>query len=92
MNNNSGKFKYPKCGYNKFNTFKNWLNREEFLNNEVKTKWIFYKEEKKEWECCICCRGAFCCRECAQSLICCCTDDEINNDCIYIFYPCYPCT
>ena len=47
MNNNSGKFKCPKCGYNKLCSFENFFSREEFLNNEIKTKWIFYKEEKK---------------------------------------------
>ena len=47
MNNNSGKFKCPKCGYNKLCSFEHYFSREEFLNNEIKTKWIFYKEEKK---------------------------------------------
>ena len=48
MNYNSGNFKCPKCGNNKVNSFKNWLSRDEFIkNNTLKTKWIFYQDEKK---------------------------------------------
>lgn len=77
MNNNSGKFKCPKCGYNKLCSFENFFSREEFLNNEIKTKWIFYKEEKKEWECCVCCSNSNCCQQCAKSLICCCINESV---------------
>lgn len=91
MNNNSGKFKCPKYGYNKLCSFENFFSREEFLNNEIKTKWIFYKEEKKEWECCVCCSNSNCCQQCAKSLICCCIRERLSDD-FYCLYPCYPCT
>lgn len=91
MKNNSGKFKCPKCGYNKINSFGNWFSREEFINNELKTKWIFYEDEKKEWECCICCKNCCFFKLCGQSLICCCTKEVISDD-VYFFSPCYPCT
>ena len=51
MNDNSGYFKCPKCGNNKVYSFKKWFSREEFINkNTLKTKWIFYENEKKVLE------------------------------------------
>jgi hypothetical protein len=86
MNYNSGNFKCPKCGNNKVNSFKNWLSRDEFIeNNTLKTKWIFYQDEKKEWKCCKCCNNDWG-YHCGNTLICCCIDDSCNG-CV-LFYPC----
>ena len=90
MNYNSGNFKCPKCGNNKVNSFKNWLSRDEFIeNNTLKTKWIFYQDEKKEWKCCICCNN--CCEgdlsyQTSITLMCCCSDESCPGLAI-----CYPC-
>ena len=90
MNYNSGYFKCPKCGNNKVYSFKKWFSREEFINkNTLKTKWIFYENEKKEWKCCICCNN--CCEgdlsyQTSITLMCCCSDESCPGLAI-----CYPC-
>ena len=55
MNYESGIFKCPKCGNKKANNFKNWTKRDEYVDGELKAKWIFYEEKiTRIWICCYC--------------------------------------
>ena len=55
MNYESGIFKCPKCGNKKVNNFKNWTKRDEYVDGELKAKWIFYEEKiTRIWICCYC--------------------------------------
>ena len=85
MNQNSGTFKCPKCGNNKIGEFKNWINREEFIDNKINKKWIFYVEKKKKWKCCIAC-GKDMRYSCKRNLLCCCRKDTVDGCCIFL--PC----
>lgn len=90
MNYEYGKFKCPKCGNDKVSGFKEWAKRDEYVNGEVRSKWIFYEKEiKREWQCCACC---LCCKndegedecreECTDTLLCC----RCNGEPIFAFW------
>ena len=87
-----GEFKCPKCGSNEINDFKKWISKDEYINNELKTKWIFYKESGKKWTCCKTCD----CddddddswrQDCEDTLLCCCCCSQSREPLILI-YPC----
>ena len=89
MNKESGKFKCPKCGKSKIGEFKNWICQDEFVEDELTKKYIFYLEEgTKHWECCVCCpdegnnpRGYI-----LDTLLCCCIHGGKRGElcCFYI--------
>ena len=51
MEYNSGEFTCKKCKTPKMNVYTNWLSRKKYINNSIKTQWIFYNKtilNKKE--------------------------------------------
>ena len=93
MDNKSGIFICPKCGYNGMNGHKKWLSRNEYSNNQLMTKFIFYNELSNcKW---VCCKGCCCCEkdisdDCGNILSCGCYGkcNTLRNPIIYCFYPC----
>ncbi len=85
MNFNSGKFKCPKCGNRTVQNFNYYLSREEYENNELQRKWIFYNSVSKKWECCKCCVGELCNDFCTMSFFF--IDSQDCNGSV-IFLPC----
>ena len=54
MEYNSGEFTCKKCKTPKMNVYTNWLSRKKYINNSIKTQWIFYNKtilNKKELTC-----------------------------------------
>ena len=44
MDHKSGEFSCKKCNSKKMNIYTNWLSRKKYINNSIKTYWIFYKK------------------------------------------------
>ena len=93
MNNDSGIFICPKCANNGMNGHKGWISREEYDNNELITKYIFYNGLYNfKW---VCCSGCCCCNDigeaCGNIISCGCYGKCNNNrnPIVYCFYPCY---
>jgi len=85
MNYDSGKFKCPKCGNRTVQNFNYYLYREEYNNNILQKKWIFYKSEEKKWYCCRCCAGSLWEDICKASFFCL---DSFNCNISVICLPC----
>ena len=88
MNEMRGTFKCPKCGKGEVNGYLYWICRDEYVNNNLKRKFVFcQRKEEKRWKCCYCCD-----REKAEDyeaiLLCCCKPENYrvkDKQC------CYPC-
>ena len=79
MNEIHGKFECPKCKYNGIiwnnyklylkGYFKNWICRDEYINEKLQKKYVFYNRmEKKKWYCCFCC-GETSCGKCWETIL-----------------------
>ena len=79
MNQTNGIFICPKCNYNGIiwnnfkdyqkGNFKRWKCREEYINDKLEKKYVFYNRQKQEkWYCCCCC-GENSCGKCWKSIL-----------------------
>ena len=99
MNVKNGNFKCPMCGNNEINEFRRWISQDQFINNQLRTKWIFYKDTEKKWKCCLVCNvgededdddddDGTCRRRCEDTLLCCCCCSKDREPVFCLFYPC----
>ena len=92
MNYKCGELICPKCGRNGMNGHKKWISREEYNNNQLITKYIFYDDLTHcKWTCCKVC---FCdenCRRIWANLLACGYYEGCNEVLIWGYLCAFPC-
>ena len=93
MNTTKGTFKCPKCGKGVIEGFHCWICRDEYINNNLKKKYVFSEGKEKRWEYCLCC---CCCgkdwdnRNVGRYIFCCCQSEKDFKEDKCALFCCYP--